>query len=227
MILDFPSGFYQTVIPPAPENRGNVTYTISNEEPPRGALFFLKIANNLLAASPSLIASEPQGDVQSSTLRSFRNQTVIGTPSFPIGAILDFNEPFKELDAQSASLNVNVDFPRYKADDTDPVNGKLIQAYETYQDRLLKVAQSSLSKQAEIENIERSINTMLSSLEATREALKIMENDSDLLAIEESLNAKIAASETKIDELTVEIEVLDQQRVELTDSINRLAKVIS
>ena len=227
MILNYPSGFYRTILPPAPENRRNVTYTISNEPPPRGTLFFLKISNAISVTSPILISSEPQGDISYGTLRSFRSNSVVSQQPYPVGAVLEFNEPYKNLDVRQDSLDVNTEFPRFNNPSTDPVNLKLLQAYESYQDMLLQVSQDSLTKQAEIENLERNINATISSLEATNEALKILENDTQLLDVQQDLQNQIQVSQNAIDTLSVEIVALNKQREVISDSIRRLVKVIS
>jgi hypothetical protein len=227
MILDFPSGFYKNILPPSPENRGNVTYVISTEAPPRGALFFLKIANNLAVASPSLVATDPQGTIQFGTLRSFRNISVIDTSPRPIGSVLEFNDEYKTLDVRNGSLDESVDFPRFSNVSTDPVNAKLYQAYVTAQKQLLTASQESSIKQVQIENTERSTNAAISSLQATQEALKILVNDQELLDTVTDLESQIAANESLIDTLRDEILALDVQRSQLADSVRRLSKVIS
>lgn len=227
MILNFPSGFYSTILPPSSKNRGNITYTISSESPPRGNLFFLKISNSFASTSPPLIASDPQGTIGYGTLRSFRNIPVIDTSPRPFGSVLEFNDAYKTLDVRSDSLDESVDFPKFSNPSTDPVNAKLYQAYVTAQKQLLSVSQESNIKQVQVENVERSTNAAISSLQATREALKILVNDADLLAVEADLLAQIDTNESLVESLQEEIVALDAQRTQLADSVRRLSKVIS
>jgi len=227
MILSFPSGFYRTVLPPAPESRGNITYTISNESPPRGALFFLKINNALAVNSPPLVATIPQGTLNSGTLRAFRSNGTIDIEPRPIGSILEFTDQYRTLDVQQDSLDETVNFPRFNNVSTDPVNTKLLDAYTQFQRQLLTASQQSASKQIEIENIERLTNAAVASLQATQEALKILIGDVDLLAAEADLLQKIDANTQQIAVLRQEIVSLDAERSKAADSVRRLSKVIS
>lgn len=43
MIIRYPTAYYADIIPKRPADSGNITYTISNEEPPRSDLLFQKI----------------------------------------------------------------------------------------------------------------------------------------------------------------------------------------
>jgi hypothetical protein len=227
MLLNFPSGFYRTLLPPAPDNKGNVTYTISGEEPPRGILFFLRINNNLSVNSPALIATAPQGRIDNSALTSHRVNVPIDREPRPIGSILEFVDRYRTLDVQSDALKESVDFPRFSNSSTDPINQKLLDAYQINQKELLMVSQASISKQVEIDNLERGINTSIASLQATEEALKVLIDDADLLAVVVDLNNQIENSKVQIDFLADEIIVLDERRNELSDAVRRLSKVIS
>jgi hypothetical protein len=47
MIIKFPTGFYKTVLPQVPSDSTSVTFTISNNLPPRTELFFPKIPTGI------------------------------------------------------------------------------------------------------------------------------------------------------------------------------------
>lgn len=227
MILNFPSGFYRTILPPASGNQGNVTFTISNNAPPRGALFFLKIDNNLARTSPSLLPSEPQGDINSSTLRAFRNVSIIDREPRPIGSVLEFNDQYKTIQGERNSLDQTVDFPRFNSGDVNAANPRLKEAYEVTQRSLLQISSSSLTKQSEIENLERLTNTLIASLEATEAALAVFPGDTSLTATLDNLNSQISINQTQIDLLKSEIVVLDDQRLQAEERIRQLSKVIT
>ncbi len=226
MIINYPTGFYKSILPPSIGNSMNVTYAISGGKPPRGALYFLKIGGGLAAASPPLVSTAPQGSITSSSLRSNRSNSVVGVAPRPIGSVVEFTDNYKTLNVRTDSLNESVNFPKFSDKATDNLNLKLLSAYQSYQTELMKVSQQSLSKQIEIENIEISINVAVSSLQATEEALKIMVNDIDLLLAKIDLEQQIILNEQQIVTLSNEILSLDYKRSSLTDSIQKWSKVI-
>lgn len=231
MILNFPSGFYRTVLPPAPGNKGNVTFTISNNVPPRGALFFLKMSNNLAVSSQKLIATPPQGVLGGGSLRSFRSIGVIDRIPRPIGAVIEWNDSNATSGSmqsiQSQSLDETIEFAHFGDDSANPINDKLVIAYKQFQKSLMTVSSQSLSKQIEIENIERQINASQASLSATCEALKIMIDDVELQESRDNLILQIADYKSQIAILRDEITQLNAQRATMSDSVRNLAKVIT
>lgn len=96
MIVKFPTGFYQEVLPKGPSDRGNVTFTVSNSDPPRTKLLFTKIPIGLARKTrPDLIYTDPERALDFSKLAhssSRASPSVLGsnTKQFEAGQTIDF-----------------------------------------------------------------------------------------------------------------------------------------
>jgi hypothetical protein len=107
MILRFPTGLYLRQIPLEPEDVGNVTYTISNEDPATsvGNFIIFPVAEKLKKRAPKVYTDEQRranlGDLIYSV--SSGGNTVEGrnTKLFEVGQILEFTDeaPTSEIDA--------------------------------------------------------------------------------------------------------------------------------
>jgi len=124
MIINYPTGFYRSVLPPAPESKGNITYTISNEAPPRGSLFFLKTNLRLASSALPLLTTNPTGIPYNGTIKSYRGRTLSSVPIRPIGSVIEFNDKSNPIDNVTPSLNSSNDFYRFNNVSIDPINTK-------------------------------------------------------------------------------------------------------
>lgn len=226
MIINYPTGFYKSVLPPAPESNGNFTYTISNEIPPRGSLFFLKTSLRLASSSLPLLTTDPTGVPYNGTIRSYRGRVLSSTPIRPVGSIIEFNDNNKPIDNVTLDLNSSNDFYRFNNSSINTINHKLIEAYKKYQQLLIDVTQEIQNSYISIGNFEREFNTYMSSLDAIDYALILEPNDQSLLDSKNELNAKAVVNTALIKDLQTNINLLSIKKSKYEDSLRSLSKAI-
>jgi hypothetical protein len=114
MILRFPTGLYSRQIPQEPEDVGNITYTISNEDPATstGNFIIFPIAEKLKKRAPKIYTDEQRrrnlGDLIYSI--SSGGNTIEGrsTKLFEVGQILEFTDeaPTSDVNAVDDRLEI-------------------------------------------------------------------------------------------------------------------------
>lgn len=98
MIITSPTGLYATVLPSEPSDSRSVTFTISNEPPPRTNLLFPKIPAGVLFRSrnPTIIDSTTRrqsvGEMLFGVSKGSRSIPGNNARQFEIGQILEFTD---------------------------------------------------------------------------------------------------------------------------------------
>jgi hypothetical protein len=226
MIINYPTGFYKSILPPAPSANGNITSTISNNPPPRGTLFFFKITFQLAKNAISLIPSEHNAGQINGSLKSFRSSSVSSVPIRPIGTVIEFNDSYNETDFVSPVLDQRDDFNKFGVDTTDNINNKLIAAYRKFKDKLTSTVQQLQNSYVQLSNYDRDHNSYVASLSAVNQALLIDPVDQDLLDIQAELQQNIDSVMILINDTNAIIKSLTSDKVKYEDSIRGLVKVI-
>lgn len=226
MIINNPTGFYKSIIPPSIDNSGNYTYVISNNSPPRGSLFFFKINLRLASTSVPIISAPPTGKQFSGTLRSFRNTSLTGASIRPIGTVIEFNDGLNKIDNVSADLNQSTDFNRFNDSSTDPINSKLRLSYDKFKNKLIITVQELQNSYITVGNLEREFNTYTASLSAVEQALLLEPTDPDLLSVKDELKSKMEINSATTKALYDSINKLSKDKTKYEDAIRSLVKVI-
>lgn len=106
MIIKYPTGLYESVLPVNPDDGGNVTFVISNAPPPRSNAVFPKIPDGFKNRKRTGLSGTPSS--RRSTLGKLiftdagtgRSGTGSGTKQYEVGQTLDFtDDPEIELTA--------------------------------------------------------------------------------------------------------------------------------
>lgn len=113
MIVKYPTGLYNNVIPKLPDDGGNVTYLISNNSPPRVDLLFPKVpAGVLYKRKPTrtidIISRRNSQDILIYSVSS-SSKSVVGNNSrtYQIGQVLEFNDGVPKEVNEMLVPNVN------------------------------------------------------------------------------------------------------------------------
>lgn len=97
MIISSPTAFYESVLP-GPVGPGNITFTISSNNPPRPQIypFPLQVSDSIRHLPPRTNTPEERlvalGDFVFSISAGSESQVSIGIKAFEVGQILDFEE---------------------------------------------------------------------------------------------------------------------------------------
>lgn len=222
MILKSPSGFFRTVLPPSIGNTGNVTYTISSNELPRGELYFLKI--NKRISPPQLHSSANIGVPSISTLIAKQNNILNGREPRPMGSVIEFTDQYKTMQISNQDLNEEFTFTKFSNNST--VDSELFEAYKSYQSKLLETSQQISSIKVKIDNDEISINVNVAKLQAINEALEILPDNTSLVNERQFVISIIEELELEIFKNKTIIIELDGLKSKYTDAVRKLSKVI-
>jgi len=228
MIINYPTGFYKSILPPLSNTSDKVVTIVSNNQPPRGTLFFNKISLKLASSSSPLISSEPNNEQINGILKSFRNTSVASIPIRPIGSVIEFTDSYADstnIDA-SSDLIQNDYFSRFGDDLINPINNKLIKAYRKFQNLLITTTQELQNLYVSMTNYERESNAAIASLDAVNQALTLEPDDQDLLDVRNDLQQKIDSNNSNIIDINSKIDILLDKKSKYQDSIRELVKVI-
>lgn len=104
MIFNAPSGLYTPILPVSPSDPGNITFTISNNNPPRSGTTFIRLPpSEELKPVPDRVYTKLEkrqfySDLIYNITTSGPSDSDSGSSQFEIGEVLDFTED----DAQEA-----------------------------------------------------------------------------------------------------------------------------
>lgn len=189
MIINFPTGFYD--LPTDPSDSRSVTYTVSNEVPPRTNLAFPKIPQGIVDRKripPTITLSERRGSVGDlifSVSRASRADTSNNAKQFETGQILSFGDPpLLSLDPMLVSTKTETQHDLNKFDyellGISPEEVKLIddsslETHNSLMDRLNELKQLRADAEIEVNRQQKIIN------EASRniEALEVIADNSN------------------------------------------------
>jgi hypothetical protein len=104
MIIRFPTGLYQDAgqLPVDPDDSGNVTFVISNDDPSRSTALTLQlpVAEELRKRDPliysDLVRRTAFGELVFTLVEANRNETGTNRKTFAVGELLDFTD--EEID---------------------------------------------------------------------------------------------------------------------------------
>jgi len=128
MIVKFPTGLYSTVLPQKPQDGGNVTFTISNNPPPRTNLVFSKIPPGVVdkkrdpRSKDLLQRRDTLGDLAFTISQSKRDVESSNNKIFETGQILEFTDgPLRSLEPMlvNAKTEIRHDTNRINYDPLD------------------------------------------------------------------------------------------------------------
>jgi hypothetical protein len=200
MILRFPTGLYSRQIPQEPEDVGNITYTISNEDPATstGNFIIFPIAEKLKKRAPKIYTDEQRrrnlGDLIYSI--SSGGNTIEGrsTKLFEVGQILEFTDEAPTSDVNAVDDRLEIQH------NTNIALEKDLEA------QLAFLLDQTADTNAAIKDLQKTINEANKALSA----LAVLgENDDIIAKITETLDTATTEQEAAITlkaELNLELE---------------------
>jgi hypothetical protein len=243
MIITAPTGLYRSVLPKSGES-GNITYTISTQEPPRTNVRATRLpVSEELEPAPDEIFNEEQrraqfGELVLTIAEASRSNPGSNTKMFEVGEILEFEEnpPEEELNDIKAPSNVEI------RHDTNILNLEAAGLTEEEADLLTKESERKqaqlekdfIQKKTEIDDIDteirenqKGLNETNKTIRATREVFDIPENDLDNdNAIYQKLLRNLANLEVQRDLLISERNKAGAEAEEIYRSIIRISELV-
>lgn len=244
MIIKFPTGFYETILPQEPEDGGNVTFTISNQAPPRTNLVFPKIPPGIVdrKKEPKTIElfnrRDVIGDLVFTISQSSRKEEGSNNKVFETGQVLDFSDaPLKSLDpmlvgsktqTQHDTNRLNYDALGVNEEEQQLIADSSLLVHKDLSDQLNAVRQQRAdSEQLVVANqkIINDANRTIDSLEVIQDSSS--ETDSDVDALIQKLKLKKDEALSLRDQAADEANTLAVQAVALVDEIRTVGTVLT
>lgn len=104
MIIRFPTALYTSIIPQNPQDGGNITYTISNEDPPRSFLVFSELPPSIELRQRPPRTLDPVTRREALDDRAFTSLTASPTSAGSNKKIVEIGQVLEFTDAPVADL---------------------------------------------------------------------------------------------------------------------------
>lgn len=174
MIVSAPTGLYKTVLPSVQSDPTSVTYTISNESPPRAMLSFGYIPQSLeFRATPVMVRDmkavrDTTGELITTLSKSVGNIGVSNQKQFELGQVLEFETTtISQLENMLVGDSIDVRHNLNMFDLTslgltqeeqDQINNESIEVITKLHDEINDLRIQRVNYEAEIINIQKQIN---------------------------------------------------------------------
>lgn len=241
MIINFPTGLYSTVLPVLPQDSRSVTYTISNETPPRTNLLYPKAPDALIAKPKdsrkreAILRRPTMGDLVFSVSKSSRTETGNSERLYEIGQVLEFfADPIKTIEPMLVSDKTeiihNVSRINYAGldiseQDTSLIESNTLAIYDQLNNSLNEVREQRKKYEQIISNNQKIINDA----NRTISALSIVNNieyNREISDVILKMEVKIVEANEKIQEASTFADDLSRQATVIQDQIRAVALVI-
>lgn len=244
MIVKFPTGLYSNILPTEPGDGGNVTYTISNDPPPRTNLVFPKIPPGIVdrrktPRDPDVLRRRSViGDLAFTVSQSRRDTEGSDDKVFETGQILEFSDgPLKSLDpmlvdktteTQHDVVRINYEPLDVDADEQQLISDTSLAAHKELSDQLNLVRQQRKNAEQVVVTNQKIINDS----NRTIKALNVIQSQSpttdsdvdDLIAkLEQKKNDAFVAR----DQATETANTLAAEASRLQDELRTVSTVLT
>ena len=192
MIIRYPTGLYVNILPQTPDAGGNVTFTISNNPPPRANLLFPKIPPGVvdrqrLSRSLDILRRRTVlGDLVFTVSQSRRNTEGSNNKVFEIGQVLEFSDRIlKSLDpmlvgrkteTQHDIVRINYEPLDISNEDQEFINNSSLVVHKSLSDQLNVVRQQRKNAEQLVVSNQKIINDS----NRTINALKIIQDQTGM-----------------------------------------------
>ncbi len=216
MIVRFPTGLYKNVIP----LEGNVTFTVSSQNPPRSNQSFLQIPEGeRLKPLPKDAFTKQERRVQLGELLytvDAANQTVAGSnrTGLATGDILDFTEPAAKEDVSATEVPGVVDI-QYNTQQADLsafglTNAEILDVNRSVAEQREDIRAKITNLQADIADYKEGIRE---NQKSQNEAVKVIQG---LLVFYDAENETVK----KVEDTLAELRVVEAELIDLVNSSN-------
>jgi len=242
MIINFPTGLYKNVLPSKPEDRGNVTYVISNNEPPRTGVLFPKIPYGIeikprIPKMSAVILRDAVGSLVFSVSKATKSLTGDNIRQFETGQVLDFDDvEAKEIAPMLVSdktevrhdvTAINYDKIGVTVDEQHKIAGL---SYSVHQS-LIKKLNAAKRQRADAEEVVSSSQKLINETIRTIDALVVVDNnsavtDTDVSDLIDKLKLKRDAEIVIRDAAVRNAETFAEQAEKIVSELRHVATVV-
>ena len=227
MIIKNPTGFYKRILPNNTES-GNVTFTISNQDPPRSSVLFNKAPGSVYASKPVYTYSEQDGELIYSTIKSNPSNVLSNKKQYNIGEILDFNSyDIVTVDISSqSSIDTQHNINKFDYVSMGLSSAEINRITEAAQTQYKALSQIINNQRQDKYNIDYNIQEKqkaLNELNKTVVSMKLLDGLDDVIT---KLIAKVDVIVLEIDGLIIASNELAASIKQNTDKLRELSMVV-
>ena len=220
MIIRYPTGLYESILPSTASTPGNVTYTISSEDPPRSIETFqeLPIAEALRKKDPIKPASDRRdtfGELLFTVTSAQQTISASAKKSFEVGQILTFDDEGASTDFSQSITSVEI------RHDTNLLDLEAV--------GLTPSEIEDLSKKSVIKNTEIEIQISVAMSQAGNLRVRIAENQKSINETVKVIDAVEAIDPQSpiLIRLRANLASLETDRQKLIDLLNQTDQLIN
>lgn len=241
MIIRYPTGLYRDVLPAAPEDVGNVTFTISNTTPPRSTLLFPKLpsrsANVNKPRTPPTAAEVRKhcGTLVFTVSSGRRTQTGNNARQYEIGQVIPFGsnpttavEPMLVGAVTEIRHDTNVlDYASLgmASSDQEVIAAQSLRVHQILTDRLNLLKQQRADAEVLVTTQQKIINESGRTI-AAMEVVQSQANDPDVAVVLSKLKAKRQAAFTVRDQAVADANSYAEQATAVLDQLRSISVVL-
>lgn len=242
MIINFPTGLYKNVLPSKPEDRGNVTYTISNDDPPRSGVLFPKIPRGIqikprIPKMSAVVLRDAVGSLVFSVSKATKSLTSDNIRQFETGQVLNFDDvEVKEItpmlvnektEVRHDVTAINYDKIGVTADEQHKIADL---SYSVYQS-LIKELNATKRQRADAEEVVSSSQKLINETTRTIDALTVVDSnsvvtDTDISHLIDKLKLKRDAEIIVRDAAVINADTFAGQAEKLVNELRHVATVV-
>lgn len=243
LIINFPTGLYKTILPQSPEDRGNITYTISNNTPPRTNLLFAKINSGVANRKRDqeeldlFTIRQNNGSLIFSVASSIRSTEGNNARVYEIGQVLEFSDaPIQTITPMYVSKVSETRHDTNQFDysllgltpeEVEIINRESVIMHNTITDKLNIARQARANAEVEIVNQQKIINDTTRNIDALK---IIVDNSTDADMQVEMLIQKFISRRNEAfiarDAAKVSADEYASEAAALQDQLRALATVV-
>lgn len=243
MIIRFPTGLYKSVLPAGKES-GNITYTISTQDPPKTNVRITQIPpGEEFQPAPDKIFDdatrrEQFGDLIYTIANNSRSLPGSNIKQFELGEILAFEENPPQQEVQSLrspdSIEIRHDTNVLDLSSLGLTDEEIVVLVAGSEEKQAELEQEFNDKNIEAKNLDtaitenqKKINETNKAIKATREVFDIPEGD---LTFDQPIYQKLLETLAKLEVLRVELiirrnDIVPELR-EITQAIFRVSELV-
>ena len=242
MIINSPTGLYKNALPSKPADRGNVTYTISNTDPPRSGALFPQIPLGIqtkfrVPKINTIVLRDAVGLLVFSVSKATKSLTSDNIRQFETGQVLDFDNVVakeilpmfvdKKTEVRHDVTAINYDKIGVTANEQSIIANL---SYSTHQS-LTKQLNDIKRKRANAEETISSNQKLINEIVRTVNALMVINDnstttDTDLVDLIDKLKLERDAKIIVRDSATISANELAGQAQKLVDELRNVATVV-
>jgi len=234
MIINYPTGLYAVAL----ESSDNVTYTISNQDPPRTDLLYPKLPIGILLRRRTSSPTSNRGNygdlIYSSSMASRRSEGN-NARVYESGQILEFNdssdrtiEPMLTPDNTNIRHDLSVndnDYIGITDDEQSFIDQNTYYVQNLLLDELNTIKQDRYDAEQNVSTQQKLINQINKNISALK-VVNDVSNDPDISAIIAKLEGNLQQAISSRDESVTIANQAATRSSEITDRLNSLSRIV-